>query len=105
VVPTAVQRCNAERRTPNADVELVGAFAIAGRQDHVTEADIRAGLTRLNSRSPRFAVLRIRPHYYIQTYALHDGRLDVDYRDGGPTPTSARSRRPRTRSPTRSSAT
>ncbi|GIG86248.1 hypothetical protein [Plantactinospora endophytica] len=49
-----------------------------------TEADIRAGLARLNSRGPRFAVLRIRPHYYIQTYAVDDGRLDVDYREGGP---------------------
>ncbi|MBM2620873.1 hypothetical protein JIG36_35770 [Actinoplanes sp. LDG1-06] len=52
--------------------------------DDVTEADIRAGLARLNSRYPRFAVLRIRPHYFIQTYALDDGRLDVDYREGGP---------------------
>jgi hypothetical protein len=50
----------------------------------VTEADIRAGVARLNSRGPRFAVLSIRPHCYIQTYALDDGRLDVDYREGGP---------------------
>ncbi|AVT32898.1 MULTISPECIES: hypothetical protein [unclassified Plantactinospora] len=52
--------------------------------DDATEADIRAGIDRLDSRGPRFAVLRIRPHYYIQTYALDDGRLDVDYREGGP---------------------
>jgi hypothetical protein len=49
-----------------------------------TEADIRAAITRLNSRGPRFAVLRARPYYFIQTYVLDDGTLDVDYREGGP---------------------
>ena len=49
-----------------------------------SETDVRAAIGRLNSRGPRFAGLRIRPHYFIQAYALDDGRLDVDYRDGGP---------------------
>ncbi|MEU7906328.1 hypothetical protein [Actinoplanes sp. NPDC049118] len=50
-----------------------------------TEDDIRAAITRLTSTSRRrWAVLRLRPHYYIQCYIHGDDLLDVYYREGGP---------------------
>jgi hypothetical protein len=49
-----------------------------------SEADVRAELSKLNPAGPRFAVLDLGPHRYIQAYAEEVDALHLEYRDGGP---------------------
>ena len=48
-----------------------------------TATEIRKVLKRLDPAGPAWAVLDIRSDYYIQTRALGDGDLVVEYREGG----------------------
>jgi hypothetical protein len=51
--------------------------------DNPTAAIIRDTLGRLSSSGPAWAVLDIRPDYYIQTRVFDDGAYAVEYREGG----------------------